>query len=126
VTFAHARYAALTLAYKLARRAVLIRRASPRSSLPFAYAPTAFFTVLTAAVKKSHPELVAFDDEVTGLVFSFCDTDHSGKVDPVEVVAYAIPRSCYVPWPDVSQCSERVLKRRERREGETGLPSHRP
>ena len=32
------------------------------------------FVKIIAAVRKTHPELAVFDDEIVGLVFTFCDT----------------------------------------------------
>eukprot|EP01102_Stenamoeba_stenopodia_P020959 TRINITY_DN8330_c0_g1_i1.p1 TRINITY_DN8330_c0_g1~~TRINITY_DN8330_c0_g1_i1.p1 ORF type:complete len:445 (-),score=151.78 TRINITY_DN8330_c0_g1_i1:187-1521(-) len=45
------------------------------------------FVQVALKVKDSHPELARFDDDVMGLVFSFCDVDHDDKLDPLEVVA---------------------------------------
>ena len=36
------------------------------------------FIQVVRLVREKHPELTTFDDEVAGLVFVLCDTDHSG------------------------------------------------
>jgi hypothetical protein len=43
--------------------------------------------MVVAKVKQTNPELVHFDEEIVGLVFSFCDTEHHSKLDPFEVIA---------------------------------------
>lgn len=45
------------------------------------------FIKVVKLVRDAQPELAPFKDEIAGLVFTLCDTDHSGKVDPLEVVA---------------------------------------
>lgn len=50
-----------------------------------------FVTILNK-VRCSNPELTSFlkhddDDDDAGLLFTLCDTNHSGKVDPIEVIA---------------------------------------
>jgi len=45
------------------------------------------FIRVIGLVRASHPELTNWDDELAGMVFAFCDTDHTGKLSPFEVIA---------------------------------------